>query len=718
MADEEKEGRIHRLLSEKVSSGVSLSTKEQKIFDLLEEKRGAVGGAPDVPEARDPFSGAISFLSKDLPDAIGGGFGRTQDRAARIEAPTVLGEKAVDLTGATGFGADVVEGVAGIPERLARTTLGAFGTLSEPAGVAVESGVKLVNRLTGRLGQDLIGAGLEMLGEQEWVQTVAEKVAGWWDGLSESDQANFGTLPDAIDAMGFKTVGDVPVGKGAQALRKTVKIGDDVIPMPTGSASAQRIISKSAGGRKAKENFAESVKESVMKEVNNIRGTKQTFEEVAEQATEGAAKNLKKFNTEFDKAFKGISKAGTEGMKGGGFAGGEPTLLADSWAETLRSSVNRKGRVFDGVKRGAELGTVEVTGPTGITKRTRSFIKEYVDNINNLDKATESKRYNIFRAEKSQLGDMAFKNPNISSQDREVLQALYRKSVDLERDFIANQSSYWGADSKAVLELFDKTNAFYGDTKAIRDFTKKTIGMSADAGETTAKNAQSALNTLLQKNKSDELVKLMDLLDNDAKGHLQNGLLVKMIDNALIEEKGFISLTKLEKFISNYGENALTKVIGKEKVSQVNKLMDAMRTTDANKLKFIDPTNPSGSAASFLESWFPRLESGLGIGAVATAATSPKIAGALAAGLGLVEGGKYVTNLAGRIMFGQKITAFEESVLSAAKVAGGVAKRAPQIRPAASITRGGLRGLGIESQEEDFKEIPGTPSVRLRRKPQ
>ena len=656
-----------------------------------EEEESPMWNAAPVVTQKEGMGYLGKYYTEDIPGAVKGAFSRIKQRGERIVAPTTIGGAVQRATGTTGEVGGYIEGVAGAPERVVRTVAGAGGTLFEPIGIGTELALKSANRLSGGRFGKWAGKGVEKLTESQ----LAQKLGQWWGGLDEASKANFGAIPDLIDLLGLKPGG---VALKAKKAAKSVRIGSENVPLPKGGPTVQRITGSLPGGRGAQAAYKGQVQDAVMKAASDVRGTGAAFEDIAEEVAGATSKALKKQDELFNNAFTRIKEAGTGGVKASGVSG-EVGMDAGKWATSLRRTANSKARIFTEPTKSSMV--VSAATPTGITNKTKRTVANFVQKIENLGDVSEAKRYEIFRQEKTLLGHEAFGRPsaNLAGPDKDALRSLYRKAVELERNFIANQSSFWKADRDKILELFDATNAYYGKTKPIRDYTKRIVGYSEEIGERGHKSASEALRSLIAPNKQEELARLMTLLDDDAKKHLQNGLMAKFIDDALIENKQFISLDKLQKGLDKYGRKGLAKVVGEEKVAQIENLIDGMKKTGANKLKFADPSNPSGTGAAFLEKLF---YTGTALGSI----ISPKVA----AGIGATA---YVNRLVSHIVFNQPLTALETFAVNAPgvvlanmleanfRVAGATGRAAASRMPLSAIARGTARGV----------HGPGTPTL-------
>ncbi len=604
---------------------------------------------------------------------------RMVGRGERAFAPTELGKAALKATGATGKVGDWVEGVAGAPERVSRATQAGVATLFEPVGIASELVLKGLNRLVGGKPGEVVQKAVQAGAESKPGKKVIKAGAEWWEGLSDSEKANYGSLPDALDLIGLKAgSGAKQIAKaGAKKTKPIVRIGGEIIPLPKGSPTLQRISGSMPGGRGAKNKYAEQVHGAIMKEVKDIRG-EGTAEEIAESLAGGAKAKLKAFKKDFDIKYGEIEAKGKAGVQRTGTVGLNP----DDWAKKLRRSVNQSNKVFTNTKKGAGIADV----PTGLGPETKARMKDVIDEINNLGKVSPAKRYEVFRRVKTRYAKFAYGYSKDKSFDEiTATKGLYKNMVNLEREFIANQAEFFKADRDKLLKLFDDTNVYYGRTKPIRDFTKDVIGYNIEAGEKGHKTAKQALDGILSQSNRGEAVKLIGILDKQTKEHLQNGLLVKILDNSLIKEKTFISATKLEKQLDNIGRHHIAKIVGPEKAQRLEALVDGMKKVNASELKFADPTNKSGTAAAWMEKVFV-------LGAAGGAFLNPKT-------LGLTGGGAYTNRLVSHIIFNQPLSKVERAIGSGAKAFGKSAKEGALLRTG-TIAKGAARGLEGDNNED------------------
>jgi hypothetical protein len=246
----------------------------------------------------------------------------------------------------------------------------------------------------------------------------------------------------------------------------------------------------------------------------------------------------------------------------------------------------------------------------------------------------------------------------LASKDREVLQVLYRKANEFEEELIVN-SKFYPEDKARVLQLFKDTNEFFGKTKAVKDFTSKLIGYNKEAGEKGFMGANKALDNLLQPNNFRNLDAVVNLMDKETSDYLKLGLVTKIFDNSMIENGSMLSLDKLQKNVTKYGEGDLRKVLGDDKIDRINDLMTGMQRARTYNLKFADPSNKSGTAASTIEKVF------FGSGPIAAIAgfLNPAVWGAAAAG-GVTA---YANRLIAKVMTKQPVSKFESAVANETK---------------------------------------------------
>ena len=171
------------------------------------------------------------FLTEEIPEMIKGAGERIGERFKRVEAPTVLGEKAKEVTGIEeGFGAKALETVAGFPERMGRKAVSTVSSLMEPIGVASEAVMKGVDNFLKNIPSDLINKAVQKGAESKEGQKIIRNATQWWSSLSEAEKANYGTLPDVLDMIGVKGGGKVAKEGLTKATRKGLLKGVGVDP--------------------------------------------------------------------------------------------------------------------------------------------------------------------------------------------------------------------------------------------------------------------------------------------------------------------------------------------------------------------------------------------------------------------------------------------------------------------------------------------------------
>ena len=173
------------------------------------------------------------YWTKDLPEAGKGLLDRAMERSRRIEAPTTMGTMARNAIGNSGTVGQIVEGVAGTPERFARSIAGALGTLGDITGTTIGLAGKAADNLSGgnlsKAGSAAVKAIPGADSAREFLRAKAEqygpRIQEWYDRLPEPDKANLASIPDLLGAFGI-----IPGGK---ALRKSVSYMDNVAKQST-----------------------------------------------------------------------------------------------------------------------------------------------------------------------------------------------------------------------------------------------------------------------------------------------------------------------------------------------------------------------------------------------------------------------------------------------------------------------------------------------------
>jgi len=216
---------ISRGLTDPIKLKAALTDYRNEVgaFDDDEPELPKVPTTSSEPQKGGFVQGAAEFITKDIPGEVVGAAGRTMDRARRIEAPTVLGEAAVEKTGTEGLAADVVESVAGTPERIGRAAGGAFGTLGEVPGLLMSVGVKAADKLTGGVVDKLI----QSVGEKAVESKPVKALMKWWENLSPAEKANYTAAVDMTEAFGWKAgkvTGELVEGVGKGAVKKGTKL--------------------------------------------------------------------------------------------------------------------------------------------------------------------------------------------------------------------------------------------------------------------------------------------------------------------------------------------------------------------------------------------------------------------------------------------------------------------------------------------------------------
>jgi hypothetical protein len=185
------------------------------------------------------FSNLGKYWSEDLPQAGKAVWEGVKKRGERIEAPTELGDLAKRLTGAKGKVGDVVQGIAGTPERIQRSVGGAVGVaLGDIPGQALMLGAKSLNRLAGGAPGRLIGKAVKPIAPKvgEAAKAVSESHMGKTfkqlvDDLTPAEKANYGATLDMIELFGYG-----PAAKAGKAATSKV---DDVLKAVSKGLNAQ-----------------------------------------------------------------------------------------------------------------------------------------------------------------------------------------------------------------------------------------------------------------------------------------------------------------------------------------------------------------------------------------------------------------------------------------------------------------------------------------------
>lgn len=147
------------------------------------------------------FAGLGEYFTKDIPESFKGLGQRTAARVGRADKETSLGSAARKATGAEGIMGNIIEGVAGAPERHVRGLGAITGTYGEIPGMALELGGKMANRISGGKLGEIAKPIARGIAESKPVQKAGE----WWEGLGEADKANIATGVDLLEALGWKT---------------------------------------------------------------------------------------------------------------------------------------------------------------------------------------------------------------------------------------------------------------------------------------------------------------------------------------------------------------------------------------------------------------------------------------------------------------------------------------------------------------------------------
>lgn len=143
------------------------------------------------------------YWTKDLPEAGKGLWDRTRERAARIEAPTTLGGMAQSATGLNSIPGQIVESVAGTPERFVRTVAGAAGTIGDVIGSALGLGAKAVDNATGGYAGKIVKPVADNVADVVAGNKTVQQVASWYDNLSPAEKANYGSALDLTEIVGY-----------------------------------------------------------------------------------------------------------------------------------------------------------------------------------------------------------------------------------------------------------------------------------------------------------------------------------------------------------------------------------------------------------------------------------------------------------------------------------------------------------------------------------
>jgi hypothetical protein len=197
---------------------------DDEALRLIRAEEGETDTVQPAVEQQPPEqqSGIGGYWTEDLPNAGRQIVDAVKQKAGRIEAPTVLGTAAQNATGTTGLLGDLVEGTAGIPERLSRTVAGAAGTIGEVAGQGANLAYKSANRLTGGLLDKATEPAKQFV--SGLVEKPVRKISEWYNGLSEAEKANYGSAVDMLELLGIvagaNVANKVLVTSGAKTAEK------------------------------------------------------------------------------------------------------------------------------------------------------------------------------------------------------------------------------------------------------------------------------------------------------------------------------------------------------------------------------------------------------------------------------------------------------------------------------------------------------------------
>jgi len=691
--------------------GIDSARAEKKYADLVSS--GKIGAPADDGTEQKKNTGPVKSVGKyfggnigDAASVASGAWDRTKERADRIYEPTVLGGY---------FKNPNMKAIAGTPERAGRLAGFIGGTAGEVPGMAMELGVGGLNRHTGGKLGEWMGSAAGAVAEKlpEGVKQKAGEIAGgvgeWWSNLSPAEKANYSSAVDMLDVFDIGG-GKKATAKTAGKIAKKAKILGKEVPLARGSGATRAAVSSFPGGRAMKEKYTSGIRDDILSAAGQIRKTDDTFEDVAEASKKAITDELKKTDKGFSELYSMIYKAGNR----------VENIDTDGWVDELVENANKSIKTEGGtpVKVFKDLGSVPASekaaaisgakikpkyvvseSGTGMTSRGAKAAESYVNSIADVMKQEPGARYTAIRRTKSNLGALAYEGADkyLTASDIDVLRTLYRKTVDLERKMLVDMV-YPDAKRKAqILDLFDKTNAFFSETEPIFSYAKKMVGYSKEAGEQGSRTAMQALDAALRPENSENIIKFMGIMPEPSVEHLRNGMAVKLIDGAMIENGKTLSLNSLEKTVNKYGPKHLRKVLGNERMDGVEELIKYMKDTDAPNLKFVDPSNPSGTGAAVARNqYYTKLLTGLGVigaGAMAPAFGAPDMVtkAGLVAGTGTVLGGTasdYASRLVGSVLFNQPLSNIEKLPGDMLK---GAVDYAPRVAPT-GMTRGVNRG--------------------------
>jgi hypothetical protein len=434
---------------------------------------------------------------------------------------------------------------------------------------------------------------------------------------------------------------------------------------------AERTLASTPMSRGIYETHKGKVKQAVMDEIDALKGTDLSQEEIAGRVAEGLINNLSKLDKANSETYQGIIGEGSLGINIG-------MLKGKDISKAVRRAANEKAPIF-----GYEGKNV----PTGLTSGAEKTIRDFDVSMSNIESVPQDKRYQIFRNEKTNLGKAY---ADAEGPDKIALKNVYDAAKQKEEDFLASYGAFYKVDRDNLLETLKKVNSFYADTKPIRDFEKKAVGFNKAEGQKGYANAQSALNSILDPKKADELQVIMKLNPEELNETIRAGLMTKIFDKSKIENSTFVSLSKLQREVDKYGANNLEAVVGKERTDRLKDLMTGMQRARTDKLPFADPTNKSGTIAAGIEKIF---YGGSPIAAWAGFVNPAVWATAAAAG---TQG--YINRLIAKVLTGTKFNRVESAIGKAAR------KTINNVQKIAPVTTAG--DVVENSQQSPYSEVP------------
>jgi hypothetical protein len=447
------------------------------------------------------------------------------------------------------------------------------------------------------------------------------------------------------------------------------KISSPGSQLPEGlPGTAEKVVSSTPISRGVMETHKKNVKDAVMSEIQALKGTDLTQEEIADRVANGITKNLKNIDNANSEAYQNIIGEGSLGIN-------VREIRGNDISKSIRSAANAKAPIF-----GYEGKNV----PTGLNPGTEKIVRDFDGNMKNIESVPQEQRYQIFRNEKTNLGKAY---ADAQGPDKIALKSVYDAAKKYEEDFLANYGAFYKIDRDRMLETLRKVNSFYAETKPIRDFEKKAVGFNTVEGERGYANAQGALNSILDPKKSDELQVIMKLNPEELNESIRAGLLTKIFDKSKIENSTFISLSKLQREVDKYGLKNLEAVIGKDRTDRIKDLMIGMQRARTDKLSFADPTNKSGTIAAGVEKVF--------YGGAGPAALAGFFNPAVWVTTAATTGQLYINRLIAKVITGTKFNKFESAVGKASSsTVGAINKTVP-------YTSGGNLMSNLKSSSND-----------------